>query len=266
MESYYDLDLIKRDNDKYNLKINYHLSYENPVYGYEHFKKNKGEGSYQYTYDINNPRVKEYMLKNPEKFKTMCLSNIYLSKIVKRTKFKDFEALQYCNIFKEYSSKYIDNPNNILLNTNKNMRKEENFNKTYNMIFNIYKPSPSERSHKSQFKKEYKKYLETNDIEQCKFKHSLQIFIAYVELSEQSSPTLEPISTFDIVYNLIFKECKKKHRYSQKCKLKKEYNKYLECGDIDQCNLKDLLYMIIYAIDSHSPSLDSSTSWSGVST
>ena len=76
----------------------------------------------------------------------------------------------------------------------------ENFNKHYNKIFekNEYKSS-GYRSQKSQFKKEYKKYLEINDIRQCKFKHSLQIFIAYVELSEQlsltPSPSLDSISS-----------------------------------------------------------------------
>ena len=199
MNELYDPELIKTHNDKYNDKKNYHLSYENNSYCIENFMKSKGDGLYMYAYDINNPRVKEYMLKNPEKFKTMCLSNIYLSKIVKRRDFNKFQMLQYCNIFKEYSTKYIDSPSNILLNKQNNMRKEDNFNKTYNNIFNINKPSKGERSHKSQFKKEYKKYLETNDIEQCKFKHALQIFIAYVELEEQlsltSSPSLDSISS-----------------------------------------------------------------------
>ena len=199
MEELYDLDLIKDHNDKYNDKKNYHLSYENNSYCIENFMKSKGDGLYMYAYDINNPRVKEYMLNNPLKFQTMCLSNIYLSKIIKRRDFNKFQMFLYSNIFKEYLTKYIDSPSNILLNKENNMRKEDNFNKTYNHIFSINKPSKGERSHKSQFKKEYKKYLETNDIEQCKFKHALQIFIAYVELEEQlsltSSPSLDSMSS-----------------------------------------------------------------------
>ena len=199
MEELYDLDLIKDHNDKYNDKKNYHLSYENNSYCIENFIKSKGDGLYIYAYDINNPRVKEYMLNNPLKFQTMCLSNIYLSKIVKRREFNKFEMYLYRDIFKEYSSKYIDNPSNILLNNQKNMRKEQNFNKTYNHIFSINKPSASDRSQKSQFKKEYKKYLECGDIDKCKFKYSLQIFIAYVELEEQlsltSSSSLDSISS-----------------------------------------------------------------------
>ena len=199
MEELYDLDLIKDHNDKYNDKKNYHLSYENKSYCIENFMKSKGDGLYMYAYDINNARVKEYMLKNPLKFQTMCLSNIYLSKIIKRRDFNKFQMFLYSNIFKEYSTKYIDSPSNILLNKQNNMRKEENFNKTYNHIFSNNKPSKGERSHKSQFKKEYKKYLETNDINQCKFKHALQIFIAYVELEEQSlltsSSSLDSISS-----------------------------------------------------------------------
>ena len=197
MNELYDPELIKKHNDKYNDKKNYHLSYENNSYCIQNFMKSKGDGLYMYAYDINNPRVKEYMLKNPLKFQTMCLSNIYLSKIVKRRDFNKFQMLQYCNIFKEYSTKYIDSPSNILLNKENNMRKLLTFDKSYNKIFQTCKTS-SARSQKSKLKKEYKKYLETNDIEQCNLKYSLQIFIAYVELSEQSlhsSPSLDSISS-----------------------------------------------------------------------
>ena len=74
----------------------------------------------------------------------------------------------------------------------------ENFNKHYNKIFEGVPRTSTFRSQKSKLKKEYKKYLETNDIEQCNLKYSLQIFIAYVELSEQSlhsSPSLDSISS-----------------------------------------------------------------------
>ena len=70
----------------------------------------------------------------------------------------------------------------------------ENFNKHYNKIFEKYEDKSSGyRSKKSQFKKEYNKYLETGNIN--KFKHSLKIFIAYVELSEHSSPSLDSMSS-----------------------------------------------------------------------
>ena len=75
----------------------------------------------------------------------------------------------------------------------------ENFNKTYYKIFEGVPRTSTFRSQKSHFKKEYKKYLECGDIDKCKFKYSLQIFIAYVELEEQlsltSSSSLDSISS-----------------------------------------------------------------------
>lgn len=200
MEQYYDLDLIKEHNDKYNDKINYYLSYENKSYNILNFMKSRGEGLYKYTYDINNPRVKEYMLKNIEKFQTMCLSNIYLSKIVKGREFKNFEKAQYYNIFKDYSNKYIDSPSNILLNKNNNMRKLNSFDKTYNKIFETCKTKDaSYRVHKCLFKKSYIKYLETNNIEECGYKWQMYMFLHFIELEGQSSfsssPSLDSISS-----------------------------------------------------------------------
>ena len=159
MEGYYNFNKIN-EHAKISDKENYHRGYKDNIFSEKHFIKNKSDWRYARTLDINNLQVKEYMIQHPDKFKTMCLVNLYHS-------------------------------------------------------------------------------------EGNKFNRNL--------------------TNFDIKYNLIFKECKKKHRYSQKCKLKKEYLKYLECGDIEQCNLKDLLYMIIYAIDTEqslhsSPSLDSMSS------
>ena len=198
MEELYDLDLIKDHNDKYNDKKNYHLSYENNSYCILNFMKSKGDGLYMYAYDINNPRVKEYMLKNPLKFQTMCLSNIYLSKIVKRREFNKFEMFLYRDIFKEYSSKYIDNPSNNLLNKQKNMRKLNDFDKSYNTIFQNC-DKKHRKGQKYKLKIEYEKYLECGNIDECKLKEQLYFFVAYVELEEQlsltSSSSLDSISS-----------------------------------------------------------------------
>ena len=191
MEELYDLNKIKKDAELSD-KHSYHRGYEDNKFSEEHFIKNKGDWRYEKTLDIDNERVKEYMIKHPTKFKTMCLVNIYLSRKVNKMKtkqFEEFRLLTMINIFKEYSSKYIDNPSNILLNKQNNMRKLNDFDKSYNTIFQTCKPSGLERVQKSKFKKEYKKYLDTGDIEQCKSKYSLQIFIAYVELFQQSSLT-----------------------------------------------------------------------------
>ena len=190
MEELYDLDLIKDHNDKFGNKLGYHGCYTNPNYNIENFMKSKGDGLYMYAYDINNPRVKEYMLKNQDKFQTMCLSNIYLSKIVKRRDFNKFEMYLYGNIFKEYSSKYIDNPSNILLNKQNNMRKLNNFDKSYNTIFQTCKTKDSSyRAHKSLFKKSYTKYLDTGDILDCGYKNQMYMFLRIIQLEEESSLT-----------------------------------------------------------------------------
>ena len=65
----------------------------------------------------------------------------------------------------------------------------ENFNKTYNDIFEGVPRTSTFRSQKSQFKKEYKKYLECGNIEQCKFKNQMCLFIRIIQLEEQSSLT-----------------------------------------------------------------------------
>ena len=53
MNELYDPELIKKHNDKYNDKKNYHLSYENNSYCIQNFMKSKGDGLYMYAYDIN---------------------------------------------------------------------------------------------------------------------------------------------------------------------------------------------------------------------
>ena len=190
MEELYDLDKINKDAEFSN-KERYHSGYENSKYSVEHFMKNKGEWWYKNRLDINNERVKEYMIKpiNYEKFKTMCLVNIYLSKIVKRSEFNNFKMFKYSAVFKDYSIKYIDNPSNILLN-NDNMRtKLTNFDKSYNAIFETCK---NKRTHKWQFKKEYEKYLQCGNIEECKFTKQMYMFIRIIQLEEQSSLTSSP--------------------------------------------------------------------------
>ena len=194
MEGYYNLEKI---NEHSKLHINQHARrFKDDNFNEKHFNKNKSSWQYDKTLDINNPEIKEYMIKNLDKFRTMCLVNIYHSQKIKT--YNHIFIHEFDNLFKDYLTKYIDNTQLITVN------KQEMINRN--------------------------------------------------------------LDIFDIKYNLIFKECKKKHRYSQKCKLKKEYNKYLECGDIDQCNLKDLLYMIIYAIDSGASHSAGDSASSGVET
>tara|TARA_R110001592_G_scaffold201191_1_gene450266 strand:- start:175 stop:759 length:585 start_codon:yes stop_codon:yes gene_type:complete len=194
MEGYYNLEKI---NEHSKLHINQHARrFKDDNFNEKHFNKNKSSWQYDKTLDINNPEIKEYMIKNLDKFRTMCLVNIYHSQKIKT--YNHIFIHEFDNLFKDYLTKYIDNTQLITVN------KQEMINRN--------------------------------------------------------------LTTFDIKYNLIFKECKKKHRYSQKCKLKKEYLKYLECGDIEQCNLKDLLYMIIYAIDSGASHSAGDSASSGVET
>ena len=54
---------------------------------------------------------------------------------------------------------------------------------------------------------------------------------------------------FDKAYNDAFETNNDKHRRFQKCKLKKQYQKYLECEDIAQCELKEQLYLIIALVN-----------------
>ena len=198
MNDLYDLNKIKKDAE-FSDKHSYHKGYEDNKFSEEHFIKNKGDWRYETTLDINNERVKEYMIKheNYEKFKTMCLVNIYRSKIIKRKQFEEFRMFNMINIFKEYSSNYIDIESNILLNT-ENMRiKLNSFDKSYNMIFENCK-TKNKRTHKSQFKKEYEKYLDNGDIEQCSFKIQMYMFVRIIQLEEQSlhsSPSLDSISS-----------------------------------------------------------------------
>ena len=186
MNELYDLNKIKKDAEHSNIH-NYHKRYEDNKFNEEHFIKYKEDWRYAGTFDIDNERVKEYMIKyeNYEKFKTMCLVNIYRSKIIKKKQIEEFYKLKYANIFKEYSSNYIDIKSNILIDKQNNMRKLNSFDKSYNMIFETCK-TKNKRTHKSQFKKEYEKYLDNGDIEQCSFKIQMYMFVRIIQLEEQS--------------------------------------------------------------------------------
>ena len=52
------------------------------------------------------------------------------------------------------------------------------------------------------------------------------------------------LKLFDQAYRFAFEGNTDKHRRFQKCKLKNQYKKFLECGDISQCELKEQLYLI----------------------
>ncbi len=94
----------------------------------------------------------------------------------------------------------------------------------------------------------YTKFID-NDFEEV-FK---DLSIKYIEenggdfVIEKSDLQMK-LETFDKAYNLAFKDNSDKHRRFQKCKLKKQYKKYLEQG-IDDCALKEQLYLIIALIN-----------------
>ena len=183
MDEYYNNDLISEHNDKWSKKSNYHWCYKSDNYNVEFFLKNKDDTIFQYTYDINNPDIKDYMSENQLKFKTMCLVNIYLSnKNLRGKKFKVFVKDEFVNLFKEYSSKYIEYK--VLLKKEDTMIKLLTFDKTYNNIFKTCKDK-NQRIKKHQFKKEYEKYLECGNIELCNLKDKLYMFVAYVSLLEE---------------------------------------------------------------------------------
>ena len=163
MNELYDLNKIKKDAEHSNIH-NYHKGYEDNKFSPEHFLKNKLDWRYQRTFDIDN---------------------VYRSKIIKAKQIEEFYKLKYGNIFKEYSSNYIDIKSNILIDKQNNMRKLNSFDKSYNMIFETCK-TKNKRTHKSQFKKEYEKYLDNGDIEQCSFKIQMYMFVRIIQLEEQS--------------------------------------------------------------------------------
>ena len=177
MEEYFDNQLLYKHDSKGG--FNYHKCYQDQAYTMENFNKDKYAWYFKFTYDFNNPIVKEYMTNNPSKFKLMCLVNIFLSKKIKGREFRSLcEGDKFYNLFKEYASKYIDIE--YFLKEEYNMKIIE-FDNAYNYAFKN-NTDKHRRFQKSKLKNEYKKYLECNDINKCKLKETLILIIAIISL------------------------------------------------------------------------------------
>ena len=195
MDEFLDNDKIIKPYNKLVLKFNnkplghnsnFYKLLKLDTYNYNKFTKDKSNPVFEYPYDIENDYIKKYLFGDKtndfqfreDKFKTIIANNIYYSKILKNNKYKNFISNDYDNLFKDFLSKYIE-CNKSLITDKSNMK----------------------------------------------------------------------LLKFDKAYNDAFSKSNDKHRRFQKCKLKKQYKKYLECEDISQCDLKEQLHLIILLID-----------------
>ena len=185
IKPYNDL-VLKFNNKPLGHNSNFYKLLKLDTYNYNKFTKDKSNTVFEYPYDIENDYIKKYLFGDKtndfqfreDKFKTIIASNIYYSKILKNNKYKNFISNDYDNLFKDFLSKYIE-CNKSLITDKSNMK----------------------------------------------------------------------LLKFDKAYNDAFSKSNDKHRRFQKCKLKKQYKKYLECEDISQCDLKEQLHLIILLID-----------------
>ena len=185
IKPYNDL-VLKFNNKPLGHNSNFYKLLKLDTYNYNKFTKDKSNPVFEYPYDIENDYIKKYLFGDKtndfqfreDKFKTIIANNIYYSKILKNNKYKNFISNDYDNLFKDFLSKYIE-CNKSLITDKSNMK----------------------------------------------------------------------LLKFDKAYNDAFSKSNDKHRRFQKCKLKKQYKKYLECEDISQCDLKEQLHLIILLID-----------------
>tara|TARA_R110000868_G_scaffold379175_3_gene644935 strand:- start:9371 stop:9979 length:609 start_codon:yes stop_codon:yes gene_type:complete len=185
IKPYNDL-VLKFNNKPLGHNSNFYKLLKLDTYNYNKFTKDKSNTVFEYPYDIENDYIKQYLFGDKtndfqfreDKFKTIIANNIYYSKILKNNKYKNFISNDYDNLFKDFLSKYIE-CNKSLITDKSNMK----------------------------------------------------------------------LLKFDKAYNDAFSKSNDKHRRFQKCKLKKQYKKYLECEDISQCDLKEQLHLIILLID-----------------
>jgi|TARA_R110000822_G_scaffold105003_1_gene232286 hypothetical protein len=185
IKPYNDL-VLKFNNKPLGHNSNFYKLLKLDTYNYNKFTKDKSNTVFEYPYDIENDYIKKYLFGDKtndfqfreDKFKTIIANNIYYSKILKNNKYKNFISNDYDNLFKDFLSKYIE-CNKSLITDKSNMK----------------------------------------------------------------------LLKFDKAYNDAFSKSNDKHRRFQKCKLKKQYKKYLECEDISQCDLKEQLHLIILLID-----------------
>ena len=185
IKPYNDL-VLKFNNKPLGHNSNFYKLLKLDTYNYNKFTKDKSNTVFEYPYDIENDYIKQYLFGDKtndfqfreDKFKTIIANNIYYSKILKNNKYKNFISNDYDNLFKDFLSKYIE-CNKSLITDKSNMK----------------------------------------------------------------------LLKFDKAYNDAFSKSNDKHRRFQKCKLKKQYKKYLECEDISQCELKEQLHLIILLID-----------------
>ena len=185
IKPYNDL-VLKFNNKPLGHNSNFYKLLKLDTYNYNKFTKDKSKPVFEYPYDIENDYIKKYLFGDKtndfqfreDKFKTIIANNIYYSKILKNNKYKNFISNDYDNLFKDFLSKYIE-CNKSLITDKSNMK----------------------------------------------------------------------LLKFDKAYNDAFSKSNDKHRRFQKCKLKKQYKKYLECEDISQCDLKEQLHLIILLID-----------------
>ena len=182
-------DLVFQFNNKPLVhQHNFYKLFKLEKYNYKTFLKDKAcrNSQFQYSYNIEDEYIKKYLFgdKNndfefrEDKFKTIMATNIYYSRILKGASYKDFILNDYEELLKDFLSKYIE-CNKSLITDKSNMK----------------------------------------------------------------------LLKFDKAYNDAFSKTNDKHRRFQKCKLKKQYKKYLECEDISQCELKEQLHLIILLID-----------------
>jgi len=195
MNEYLDNDkIIKPYNDLCDNKTighqhNFYKNIKNDSYNYNQFLKDKGcrNWMFKYSYDIDNEYIKLYLFgdKNnnyqfrEDKFKTILACDIYYSKIIKNQRFKDFILGDYDNVFKDFLSKYIDTNSNLLIDKTK--MKLIKFDKAYNDAF-LDNNDKHRRFQKSKLKKQYKKYLECEDISQCELREQLHLIIALINM------------------------------------------------------------------------------------
>ena len=192
MEAYFNYDKInKHYNDKClhptTLQIFknclHALKQEN--FNTKHFIKTRGN-DYLFTndmykfYNFDDTTIKEY-ISNPdniEQFKTMCLVNIFNSRVKKIKMVVKFIENDFTNLFKDFASNYIEmgklNPENDDV---------IKFNRAYQLAYHQSPGYNTDKGYvkKSRLKKAYLQYVECGDVEQCSsYKEQLYLLVALI--------------------------------------------------------------------------------------
>jgi|9_EtaG_2_1085328.scaffolds.fasta_scaffold00298_15 hypothetical protein len=194
MEAYFDTKKIidhyeERcwNKDKLQLYKNCLHPLQQKNFNTKHFIKTRGDDelfvkvNWKF-YNFDDKQFKEY-ISNPdniEQFKTMCLVNIFNSRVIKIKKKSEFIENEFPNLFKDFASKYIEIEMGKLNPENDDIIK---FNRAYQLAYHQSPGYNTDKGYvkKSRLKKAYLQYVECGDVEKCSsYKEQLYLLVALI--------------------------------------------------------------------------------------